>query len=349
MLIFAMDLGSSKSALCLFDNQTGAHRHGTCPTDAEQIERLLRRHRPGLVVVEISPLAAMVHDLAQKLGLPVQVADTTQDAWRWRNVKRKTDRDDALKLAKLAALEQINPVHIPDPLMRQWRALVRYRQRLVRARTALKNHLRQTLLVHAGVRLRTGKSGWTRATRTRLQEFARPLAECSNAELWRGTLAIDLARLDFLTEQLQTVDQRLDRLGRADPRCQLVQTLPGVGARVAEVIVTTLDQADRFTSRRQVGAYAGLTPRRYQSGEMDHSGRISKRGDRLLRLMLNQAAWQAVLRDDYFRAVYDRVRRGCQARTKTAIVAVMRRLLVIAWAMLRDKQPYQPARLAQAA
>jgi transposase len=349
MLIFAMDLGSSKSAFCLFDTQTGVQRHGVCHTDAERIGRLLQRQRPALVVVEISPLAAMVHDLAHSLGVPVQVADTTQDAWRWRNVKRKTDRDDALKLARLAALGQINPVHIPDPLMRQWRALVSYRQTLVRERTALKNRIRQRVLVYAGQRIRTGKNGWTQATHAQLQALAQPLGQCSNAELWRGTLAIDLARLDFLAERLHEVEQRLDRLGRADARCQLVQTLPGVGPRVAEALVTTLDRAARFQNRRQVSAYAGLTPRRYQSGQMDRQGHISKRGSRLLRLMLNQGAWQAVVRDPYFHAMYERIRRGSKARAKTAIVAVMRHLLVIAWALLRDRQPYQPARQTQAA
>jgi transposase len=121
MMIWAMDLGSSQSAICTLDTTTGKVRHGSCRTQAARIRALLQRQRPDLVVVEISPLAALVHDLAVDLGLAIQVADTTQDAWRWWNVKRKTDRDDALKLARLAALGQINPVHIPEPRMRQWR------------------------------------------------------------------------------------------------------------------------------------------------------------------------------------------------------------------------------------
>lgn len=349
MLILAMDLGSSKSAFCLLDTETLVQRHGACRTDAESVRNLLHRDRPALVVVEISPLAAMVHDVAQELGLAIQVADTTQDAWRWRNVKRKTDRDDALKLAKLAALGQINPVHIPDPLMRQWRALVRYRQTLVADRTRIKNRIRQLVLVQAGQRLRIGKGGWTQKTRLQLRALARPLTECGPEELWRGILATELDGLLYVDQRLHAVEQRLDRLGRRDARCQLVQTLPGVGPRVAEALVTTLDKAGRFRNRRQVSAYAGLTPRRYQSGQMDRSGHISKRGDRLLRHMLSQGAWQAVIRAPYFRALYERIGRGCKARRKIALVAVMRHLLVIAWAMLRDQQPFQPARLARAA
>jgi transposase len=349
MMIFAMDLGSSKSAICTLDTVTGQVRHSSCRTQAARIRTLLQRQRPDLVVVEISPLAAMVHDLAVGLGLAIQVADTTQDAWRWRNVKRKTDRDDALKLARLAALGQINPVHIPEPRMRQWRELVEYRQTLVAERTRVKNRIRQVVLVHAAHRPRAGKYGWSQTARAALYELARPLAECRPDELWRGLLAAELDRLTDLDARLAALEQQLDRLGQADARVVLVQTIPGCGARVAEAVVTTLDRPERFAQRRQVGAYAGLTPRRFQSGQLDRYGRISKRGRPLLRQMLNQAAWQAIRRDTYFRALFLRVSRGVKARRKIAIVAVMRQLLVVAWAMLRDHQPYRPAQLARAA
>ena len=104
MLILALDLGLSKSAVCVMDSETNTVKHGTCRTRARELTKLFERETPELIVVEISPLAAMVHDLAVRLGIQILVADTTQDAWRWRNVKRKTDRDDALKLARLAAV-----------------------------------------------------------------------------------------------------------------------------------------------------------------------------------------------------------------------------------------------------
>ena len=349
MLILAIDLGMCKSAICLFDTQTGEVRNHMVPTEAERIRKLLTRERPDLAVVEISPLAAMVHDVAQELGVAIQVADTTQDAWRWRNVKRKTDRDDALKLARLAALGQINPVHIPTPQMRQWRELVEYRQSLVNERTRAKNRIRQLLLVHREVRLRRGKEAWSQSARAEIRALARPLSECVPEELWRGLLQVELDHLTHLELLVATVDARLNKLGQADQRVRLVQTLPGVGARVAEVLVTSLDQAERFASRRQVAAYGGLTPRRFQSGQMDRQGHISKRGRPLLRKLLNQAAWQAVRRDNYFRELFLRASRGSRKRRKIAIVAVMRQLLIIAWALLRDRQPYRPAGLLQAA
>ena len=136
------------------------------------------------------------------------------------------------------------------------------------------------------------------------------------------------------------------QLQKADADVTRVATLPGVGRPTAQVIVTVLDGARRFASRRQVSAYAGLTPRRFQSGQMDRSGRISKRGNRLLRWALNQAAWAAVRCSLEWRALYLRLGGGTKTRRKQAIVALMRKLLVVAWAVLRDQSRYQAQRLA---
>src|SRR5687768_9374204 len=76
------------------------------------------------------------------MGIKVQVANTSDDAWRWRKVKQKDDRRDALKAARLAAVNQLREVYIPAKEVRQWRALITYRQQLVRRRTKIKNHIR---------------------------------------------------------------------------------------------------------------------------------------------------------------------------------------------------------------
>jgi len=99
---------------CVFETAGGEARFGRFLTSEERLRGLLARWRPDRVVAEICPLAAMVHDVACEMGIEVEIADTTQDAWQWRNVKRKTDEDDALKLARLSALGQINRVHIPS-------------------------------------------------------------------------------------------------------------------------------------------------------------------------------------------------------------------------------------------
>ncbi len=341
MTIFAIDLGKSKSVFCRFDSISGVTTFGSFPTNEDELRKRLKRERPDRVVAEICPQAAMVHDVAGGLKIEVQIADTTQDAWQWRNVKRKTDSDDALKLAKLSALDQINCVHIPAPAMRQWRRLVEQRVTLAGERTRCKNRIRSLLMVQ-GLSLPRGKGGWTQASLAALAERARPLCECELLDSWQGSLQIELDQLELFARQIEELETLLDGLVKNDPRTVLVNTIPGVGPRTAEAIVATLDSAERFKNSRQVAAYAGLTPRRYQSGDMDRQGRISKRGNPLLRRALNQAAWSAVHSDAHFRAVFLRISGGRKSRIKTAIVAVMRKLLITAWAMLRDGQVYQP-------
>ena len=348
MNIVAIDLGQSKSVFCRFDTVTGDYRFGCLTTTAERLTTLLQRERPDQVVLEICPLAATVHDVATELGLEVIVADTTQDAWRWKNNKRKTDRDDALKLARLAALGQLNPVHIPSPTMRQRRRAVEHRQTLVAEVTRCKNRIR-ALLLPQGHRLPRGKNGWALKSVEQLCVLSKPLSACEPDELWRGLLQLELCRLESVLHLRRELDAKLDELARADARTRRLVTIPGVGPRTAEVIVAVLDDARRFRSRRQVAAYAGLTPRRYQSGQMDRQGRISKRGSPLLRQVLNQAAWVAVRCNPHLRGVFLRISAGRKGRRKQAIVAVMRRLLVIAWALLRDETCYRPRAVAASA
>jgi transposase len=102
MRILAIDFGLNNWAVCVLETEGNLVRNETCRTRPDRLRALFEKRNPDLVVVEVSPLAAMVHDIAVEMGLPIEVADPTQDAWKWRNVKRKTDRDDALKLARAA-------------------------------------------------------------------------------------------------------------------------------------------------------------------------------------------------------------------------------------------------------
>jgi transposase len=274
------------------------------------------------------------------LNLEIQVADPTQDAWKWKNVKRKTDQDDALKLARLSALEQLNLVHIPSPAMRQWRRLIQERVTLVAEQTRCKNRIR-ALLVAQEQTAPAGKKGWTKKAQEALDALARPLTECGAEQLWRGVLHTELQRLQALGALIESVEQKLDELAEANADVALLKSVPGVGVRTAEVVVTALDNPRRFRSGRQVSAYGGLTPRRWQSSSLDRQGRISKRGSRVLRRALNQAAWMAVRYNPWARAVFTRIRAGNKARGKIAIVAVMRKLLVVLWAMQRDQRRYR--------
>ena len=190
-------------------------------------------------------------------------------------MKRKTDRDDALKLAQLAALEQLPTVHVPAPETRQRRAFLKYRQSLITRRVAIQNHLR-AIVQREGILLDRGSRAWTAAGLEAIQQLAKPLEQCSADELWRGEAALELEALKAVTKLLREVERKLEAFAASDESVKLLRSIPGVGRCTAEVVVAYLDNPQRFENGRQVSAYAGLVPKQFQSGETDRRGRISK-------------------------------------------------------------------------
>jgi hypothetical protein len=110
-------------------------------------------------------------------------------------------------------------------------------------------------------------------------------------------------------------------LAQADVRVQQLQSIPGVGPRLAEVIVAVIDDPNRFKNAKQVGAYAGLTPTQFESGTMSRQGGISGRGNKLLRALLVQVSWLARRYNGKISAIFEEVCRGNKTRRKIAVIA----------------------------
>ena len=182
---------------------------------------------------------------------------------------------------------------------------------------------------------------WTAAGLAGIAQFARPLAECGPEELWRGLLDLALTAYRQAVALVAEAEGKLDALGKADRRVRLLDSMPGLGPRTAEAVVAHLDDPHRFKSGKQVGAYGGLVPRQFQSGEDDRRGRITRRGPAVLRKLLVQCAWAMLRYNRWARAVFDRLSRG-KARRKQAVVALARRVLVRCWAMRRDGAAWRP-------
>jgi transposase len=339
--ILGIDLGKTKSVACTYDPKTQEAAYATIPTDPDSLRRTLERVRPDLVVFEACTVSGWLADICRELGLEFLVANTLSEAWSWRKVKRKTDRDDARKLARMAALGELPAVHVPSPEARQYRGLVAYREKLIGRRTAIRNHIR-ALCQSQGLTLPPGHRAWTTAGRDAIAAWGRPLADCGPSELWRGELALELLALEAIAAQLAAVDAKLEESAAGDERVRLLRTIPGVGRCTAEVVVAALDDASRFATAKQVSAYAGLVPRQFQSGAMDRMGRITRRGPGLLRKALVESVWLMLRYNPWAARLVARISRGQRTRRKQAIVAVARKLLVRCWAMLRDGRPWDP-------
>ena len=340
MKILAVDLGKFKSVACDYESGDGEHEFETIQTSPQQMHDLIVKRAPDRVVIEVCNLAGWIHDLATALEVPIQVANPNHEGWRWKKVKRKTDRDDALKLAKLSSSNDLPTVYVPGSKVRQWRGLIGYRHKLIGRRTAIKNSIR-ALLDSQGLKAPSGTSGWSSKSLERFRDMARPMLEVDSAELWRGQLFMELQALEQVQTLIVPVDAKLDRLAAADSRVVQLTKMYGIGNRMAEAAVAIIDDPRRFKNARQVGAYAGLTPQQFESGQMKRQGKISKRGNSLIRKLLVQIAWSMRRRNAHVRHLFQRISRGEKNRQKHAVIAVARKLWVWCWAVLRDNQGWR--------
>ena len=337
--ILAIDLGKYKSVVCILDQASGEYRFTTFDTSRTELRNLLAKEQPAVVLIEACLLAGWVLDLCDAVGVRCLVANTASEAWKFKHLKRKTDKDDALRLAQLYLLDQLPTVTLPPSAVRQWRSLIAVRQALVGRRVAVQNRIR-ALFVGQGLPAPRGARAWSASGLAGIASHAKALGDCDLDELWRGLLDLALTEYRQTSALVAQAETRLNALGKQNAAVTLLQTAPGLGPRTAEAVAAYLHDPERFTTGKQVSAYSGMVPRQHQSGEMDRRGRITRRGPALLRKLLVECAWCMLRYNGWARGVYLRLTGGGQRRKKQAIVAVARKILVRCWAMLRDKKPW---------
>jgi transposase len=249
----------------------------------------------------------------------------------------KTDRKDARGIAQLMRLGWFRPVHCKSLPAQETRALLTARKLLQTKRLDVEMSLRGVL---RGFGLKVGP--------TTARSF--PVRVCELVEGHPTLTAVAealLAARDALGVQLRALEKRLRDQAREDGRIRLLTTAPGVGAIVALTFVAAVDDPGRFRSSKAVGAHFGLTPKRYQSGETDVTGRISKIGDAGVRTMLYEAANIVLTRPVKGSALKSWAARiATRAGMRKAKVALARKLAVVLHRMLADGTPFAAERAA---
>lgn len=248
--------------------------------------------------------------------------------------KRKNDRVDSRKLAKLLYLDEVPPVYVPDEDVQSWRELIEHRRRVVDRQTSCKNAIRTLLRGHG---LTAPKGLWTKKGLGWLRQLAMPTAA---SELKRDMLLAELADVKRL---VRTVTKSLDKIGGRHAGVTLLRTIPGVGMRTAETIAAYIDDPKRFRRSSQVAAYFGLIPCQDASAGVNRLGHITKQGPGTARKYLVEAAWQGVYRSPKIRAYFERILRGKKERRKIALVATAHYLLRCMHAMLVRCEPWREA------
>ncbi len=289
------------------------------------------------IVFEVGIQTQWVAKIIRDLGLEVKVVNAGRIPWLFRS-KRKNDRLEAKKLATLLHMDQLPTVYLPPADVSAWRALINHRRGLVKRSTMIKNQVRS--IVRAFSYRCPHRSCWTRV-----------------GQVWLRSLNFDEARhlmllalLDGLrstNDTIRVVERKLDEIARSHPNGSLLQSIPGVGPRTAEAIVAFADRVDRFTSRKQFAGYFGMAPGQDSFGGGDHHLHITKQGPSVVRWVLVEAVHQVVRRSPEFRSFFERVCHGRKDKSKKAIVATGRKLLTIAFAMMRDQTAFNGPKVLQ--
>jgi transposase len=322
------------SSICILDeNGRRVKRqtvHGFWPKVLAELRKVAE---PFEICFEASCAYGYLYDQLQRIARRVVVAHPGQLRLIFRS-KRKNDRVDAEKLAKLLYLGEVPAAYVPSIDVRSWRRLVEYRRRLIDKQTRCKNAIRALLRSHG---IQAPKGLWTRKAHAWLTGLEWPNLA---AEVQRDLLADELA---LFQRQIRTVTKALDKMNSRHPAVVLLRTIPGVGARTAETIAAYVDDPSRFSRCGEVASYFGLVPCQDSSAGLNRLGHITKQGPPTARKYLVEATWQAVRRSPTVRAYFKRICDEKPERRKVALVATAHYLLRCMWAMLRSGEAWHEA------
>jgi transposase len=302
-------------------NQVFGPHHVPIPRLEEWIAKHLTPN--DAVVLEMTTNTWKVHDLLAPHVHSVTVVHPPHVALIVR-AQVKTDKKAALTLAQLHAAGLLPAIWVPPQEVRELRALVAQRQKMVRLGAMTKNRL-HALLHSQHIQPPEGTALFDPDTRSWWESL--PLTAL---ELYR--LQSDLDTLDFAREQIKNLDRCLAETAAKDPRMPLLVQLPGINLINGITILAAIGEITRFPEPKSLVGYAGLGARVHLSGELHVSGRITKAGRRDLRRAMVEAANHAVSCHPHWKAEFERLERR-KGRSK-AVVAVARKLLVAIWHIL---------------
>jgi transposase len=324
-----LDVSLEDTAICVVDGTGRIVKEARAASEPDALAAALNQldlplERIGL---EACSLTAWLHDGLREAGLPAICIETRQANAAMKTMPNKTDRNDARALAQIMRTGWFRQVHVKSRQCRLWRSLLVARRTVLNEMRSIENVVR-AILREAGLKLGTpGRAAFA----ARVRELASndpQVTPLVNPLL--TVLAAMLTALARLTRQVMD-------LVKKETVCRRLMSVPGVGPITALAFRATIDRPDRFKRSRDVGAHLGLTPARYQSGETDIQGKISRCGDELARTALYEAAHTLLVRSKKWSSLrawgMNVARHRGMARAR---VAVARKLAVILHRMWSD-------------
>ena len=278
-----LDVSDKTTHICTFDSDGAVLRRDVVASDPAVLAKWFERHCNGLaqVVLETGPLSTFLYHGLKEREVSVDCICARHAKGVLATLVNKSDVHDAEGLAQLARRGWFKRVHMKASAAYIDRAALRIRAQLITARNAMGNQMRGLLKLF-GLRLGTSRITGRRADHLAALYQQRPDLEPLFAPL--------VASMEAIEKQLHASNRLLEERAAADPVYARLMSVPGVGPITALTFAASNEDPRRFAKSENVGAYAGLAPRRSQSGERDVRGNISKAGDSMLRRALYEAA-----------------------------------------------------------
>ena len=335
-----IDVSLECSSICVLDASGKIVREGKTASEPEALMAWFASlgFALGRIGLEAGPLSQWLYAAMKQAGLAVELLETRHVRKAFEAMPVKSDRNDARGIAQLIRLGWFRPVHCKSIGAQETRAALTARKLVQSKLQDIENGLRGIL---RGFGLKVGKTT-DRSFAGRIQEL---VADHPSLETVADAL---LAVRTVLLREFKGFEKQVRSMARLDAKAKLLMSTPAVGPIVALTYACAIDDPARFKSSKGAGAHFELTPKKYQSGETDHTGRISKIGDGSVRTALYEAAHIMLTKPlkgcSQLKSWAMRIAR--RAGMKKAKVALARRLAVIMHRMLANGTPFNAAAAA---
>jgi transposase len=337
-----IDVSLEQSSVCVVDANGKIVREAKVASEPEVLAAFFRDLGLGLtrIGLEAGPLSQWLQAGLVAAGFTVVLLETRHVKAALSAMTVKTDRKDARGIAQLLRMGWFRPVHCKSPPSQEVRALLTARKLLLGKVIDVELSLRGLL---RGFGLKMGPVSLGRfAARVRELAAGHPMLEPVTEAMLRAR--------ESLRTEVNALHRQVLAIVRADAVCRRLMTVPGVGVLTALTFKAAVDDPARFSSSKAVGAHFGLTPTKYQSGETEVTGAISKAGDAMVRSVLYEAAQVMLTRVGRFSTLKRWALAVAQRRgMKCAKVALARKLATVLHRMWRDGTDFHFGKEAVAA
>jgi len=308
---------------------------GSIPSDPEKLIDLIDKYNNGKVkaVYEAGYSGYYLYDKLKEAGIDCIVTPPNMVPFQPNN-RVKTDRLDAKKLAIYLSKNLLKKVWVPDKELRYHREILRRRKQIVGDRRRVQTRIRSFIDLY-NIKFISNSYKWSAKFR---EDLGKIKLEDDFLQYNFDLLLKEYDMLDQLLKECTQTIKELSETERYKNNIKILRSITGVGLLTSMEILLELGDVSRFKNSKQIASYVGLTPSQYSSGEHIRMGHIAKSGKSNLRSLLVEASWMLIRKDNIMQEKYEKLK--YRVGVKRAIVAIARKLLIIARIMLLNKVNY---------